>query len=182
MADLIKGAGYEHGRFECETEDGYLVNIDRITNKSAFNVILFVHGVLDSAQTWVVHGREKSAAYLAHRCGFDVFMGNFRGVYPRKLAPWKAQSTVSYWNYNIDDLGKYDIAAFVKKIIEVKVQEMKAIIKASGIDSYENDMETPHMSEIEAQLRAKIKITYVGHSMGGMTLPIYIIHSNMAGK
>ena len=109
-------------------------------------------------------------------------MGNFRGVYPRKLAPWKKQSTVSYWNYNIDDLGKYDIAAFVKKIIEVKVQEMQAFIKASGIDSCENGVGLPNLSEIEAYLREKIKITYVGHSMGGMTLPIYIIHSFMAGK
>ena len=45
--------------------------------------------MLDNAQTWVVHGRDSSAAYLAHQLGYDVFMGNFRGVYPRKLAPWK---------------------------------------------------------------------------------------------
>ena len=51
---------------------------------------------------------------------------------------------------------------------------MKAVIKASGVDV--------HDDEIEAELRAKIKITYVGHSMGGMTLPIYVIHSNTAGK
>jgi len=81
---------------------------------------------------------------------------------------------VSYWNYNIDHLGKYDIAAFVNTLLKVKVQEMKAVIKASGVDV--------HDDEIEAELRAKIKITYVGHSMGGMTLPIYVIHSNTAGK
>ena len=80
-----------------------------------------MHGVLDSSQTWVVHGRDKSTAYLAHRAGFDVFLGNFRGIWPRKLASWKQASGVSYWNYNIDHLAKYDIAAFVKTIIELKV-------------------------------------------------------------
>lgn len=134
-----------------------------------------MHGVCDSSQTWVVHGREKSAAYLAHRCGFDVFLGNFRGVYPRKLAPWKAKSGVSYWNYNIDHLAKFDISAFIKTIYEVKLDEFKAFIKGSGAD-YTSD------AEIEAELRQKIKITYVGHSMGGMTLPIYVIHSNRTKK
>lgn len=90
MSDLITTAGYEHQRLDCETEDGYIVCLDRIANKSAFNVVLFMHGVCDSSQTWVVHGRDRSAAYMAHRSGFDVFMGNFRGVYPRRLAPWKA--------------------------------------------------------------------------------------------
>ena len=87
--DLIKSAGFSHARYECETEDGYIVQLDRISNESALNVVLFMHGVLDSAQTWVVHGRDKSAAYLAHKSGLDVFMGNFRGNYPRKLAQWK---------------------------------------------------------------------------------------------
>ena len=81
--------------------------------------------MLDNAQTWVVHGRDTSAAYLAHQLGYDVFMGNFRGVYPRKLAPWKEQSNVSYWNYNIDHLGKYDLAAFMDKIVQIKLKEIK---------------------------------------------------------
>jgi hypothetical protein len=29
-------------------------------------------------------------------------------------------------------------------------------------------------------VQPKIKITYVGHSMGGMTLPIYLIHRNVS--
>lgn len=131
IADLISAEGFEHSQHECETEDGYVVTLDRIANKNAFNVVLFMHGVIDSAQTWVVHGRERSAAYLAHRTGFDVFLGNFRGVYPRKLAPWKQKSAVSYWNYNIDHLAKYDISAFINTIIKVKVEEMKALVKES---------------------------------------------------
>ena len=128
MHDLITQAGFEHKQYECETEDGYLISLHRVVNKGAFNVVYFQHGVLDNAQTWIVHGSDTSAGYQAHRLGYDVFMGNFRGVYPRKLAPWKAQSGVSYWNYNIDHLGKYDLAAFMKKIVDVKVKEIKSLL------------------------------------------------------
>mmetsp|Transcript_39896 Transcript_39896/g.52211 ORF Transcript_39896/g.52211 Transcript_39896/m.52211 type:complete len:95 (-) Transcript_39896:829-1113(-) len=40
----------------------------------------------------------------------------------------------------------------------------------------------PSEDEIEQEVRAKIRITYCGHSMGGMTLPIYLIHSNSTGR
>ena len=40
----------------------------------------------------------------------------------------------------------------------------------------------PSQKEIETEVRSKIRITYVGHSMGGMTLPMYLIHSNKVGK
>ena len=192
ISDLVAQAGFEHRQYECETEDGYLLSLHRVVNKGAFNVVYFQHGVLDNAQTWIVHGSDSSAGYQAHRLGYDVFMGNFRGVYPRRLASWKAQSGVSYWNYNIDHLGKYDLAAFMKKIIEVKVKEIKQLI--TQLDQSENLRDKSSFydfstftnglteEELEAEIRSKIKITYVGHSMGGMTLPIYIITSNAAGK
>ena len=40
----------------------------------------------------------------------------------------------------------------------------------------------PLDEEIASEVRSKIRITYVGHSMGGMTLPIYVIHSNRVGR
>jgi hypothetical protein len=77
---------------------------------------------MDNAQTWIVHGRNHSFAYMASNLGFDVFMGNFRGIYPRKLAKWKQDA--NYWNYNIDHLAKYDLAAFMKKIVDIKTKEI----------------------------------------------------------
>jgi len=78
---------------------------------------------MDNANTWVVHGASDSIAYQAHEAGFDVFLGNFRGVYPRKMASYKDPNT--YWDYNLDHLAKYDVAAFIKTIYEVKLQELK---------------------------------------------------------
>ena len=89
MKYKIEEAGQEHEVFQVETEDGYLLNLDRIPNKESFNVVYFQHGVYDSSQAWIIHGRDSSIAYLAHQQGSDIFMGNTRGVFPRKLADWK---------------------------------------------------------------------------------------------
>lgn len=124
MRDLVNQAGFEHQQYDCVTEDGYIISLHRVCNKMSFHVVYFQHGVLDNAQTWIVHGRDHSVGYMAHNLGYDVFLGNFRGIYPRKLAQWKTDSNAHYWNYNIDHLAKYDLAAFMKKIIEVKTHEL----------------------------------------------------------
>lgn len=31
-------------------------------------------------------------------------------------------------------------------------------------------------SQLKDEIRAKIKLTYVGHSLGGVVLPIYLLH------
>lgn len=80
-------------------------------------------------------------------------MGNFRGVYPRKMTEWR-RSQGHYWNYNVDHLGVYDLDSFIHKIVSVKQKELE---------------------QQQGQDTVKLRITYVGHSMGGMTLPIYLI-------
>ena len=96
--------------------------MSRIASQKSFNVIYFQHGVIDNSLTWVVHGPTDSLGYQAHEAGFDVFMGNFRGVYPRKMVQGKDFNT--YWNYNIDHLAQYDVAAFIKNIHDIKVKEL----------------------------------------------------------
>ena len=82
--------------------------MNRICNQKSYNAVYFQHGVVDNSFTWVVHGPTDSIAYQAHEAAnFDVFMGNFRGIYPRKMAP--GQDYSSYWKYNLDHFAKYDI-------------------------------------------------------------------------
>lgn len=62
--------------------------------------------------------------FVASDAGFDVFLGNYRGIYPRKLSP-RAKKDKNYWDYSIDHIAKYDITAFIDKIFEIKVEELK---------------------------------------------------------
>ncbi len=80
---------------------------------------------MDNSSTWVVHGPSDSVAFQSHEAGFDVFLGNFRGNYPRKTTKWRKED--NYWDYTIDDYSRYDIKAFLAKIHEIKIQELKQI-------------------------------------------------------
>ena len=71
-----------------------------------------------------------------------------------------------YWDYNIDHLAFYDVKAFIKQIHDIKVDELSLI------------MDEPSLShaQIRELVSSKISITFIGHSLGGMVLPMYLIH------
>lgn len=39
--DMVRQQGYDHELIEVETEDGYVIQMDRIINKMSFNVAYF---------------------------------------------------------------------------------------------------------------------------------------------
>lgn len=86
---MVEQQGYEYNQFETETEDGYILQMSRVPNKMSFDVVFFMHGIFDKCWTWLCHGPGESIGYEARDAGYDVFLGNYRGVYPRKLAEWK---------------------------------------------------------------------------------------------
>ena len=121
-----------------ETKDGYIVRMNRIPQPLSFNVVYFQHGVIDNSATWVSLGPADSIAYQAQEAGFDVFLGNFRGNYPRKSAQWKDPDT--YWDYTLDHIAKYDLQAFIQKIYKLKLQELKEVLRRKSEVSDEEQL------------------------------------------
>ena len=58
--------------------------------------------------------------FEALESGYDIYMGNYRGVYPRKVAPNFYGPDFDYWDYSIDQIAKYDIHSFLKAIMDTK--------------------------------------------------------------
>ena len=55
-------------------------------------------------------------------------MGNFRGVYPRRQAAWKKKE--AYWeNVGLYEYAEQDISAFIKKIRDIKREELQTMLK-----------------------------------------------------
>ena len=59
--------------------------------------------------------------------------------------------------YSIDHIARYDIYAFMTKIFEIKIKEFKEIEDCKDLSD----------DQIRKIVREKIKINYIGHSLGG---------------
>ena len=87
QTQMIKYNGYPAEEYNVTTEDGYIINIQRIPHgrngrfKDVPNkpVIFLQHGLLCSSTNWVSNLPNESFGFIAADQGFDVWLGNVRG-------------------------------------------------------------------------------------------------------
>ena len=73
-SDAILRAGYPLEEHSVTTADGYVLQMHRIPQRNARDVVFLQHGVLDTSLGWVVGGTGNSVALAAHDAGFDVWL------------------------------------------------------------------------------------------------------------
>lgn len=77
------------------------------------------HGILGSSADWIIHGPEKSLAYMLADQGHDVWLGNVRGnTYSRGHATLSPDD-VAFWNFTFHEMAIYDAAATIDYILDV---------------------------------------------------------------
>lgn len=91
-----------------QTEDGYLLTLFRIpygikgNNSDVANrpAVLLVHGLVCSAEDWVVLGPEKGFAFILADAGYDVWLANMRGnTHSRKHVKYNPNWNGKFWNF-----------------------------------------------------------------------------------
>lgn len=82
MQQIVADAGYIFESHPVTTKDGYKLNMYRIkkkTFKQGSPVAFLQHGVLDSAECWVMNYKTVAPAFQLIEAGYDVWLGNQRG-------------------------------------------------------------------------------------------------------
>lgn len=117
---LISKYGSVPQRHTVVTEDGYLVNVIRMPNKGP--AVLFVHGIGDSSDSWLVTGPASSLAYQLSSLGYDVWLYNSRGNKYSK-GHVKNLPNVEYWNFGYEEMGTQDLPAVIDYITSINKQQ-----------------------------------------------------------
>jgi len=124
VPELIKKYGYPCEIHNCETQDGYLLEMHRIPHGKSVTQnnqvpILVVHGLLCSSADWVIPGPGVALGYLLVDRGYDVWLANCRGnTYSRKhnaLNPNRSK----FWNYSFQEIANYDLPAMIDYILKL---------------------------------------------------------------
>lgn len=98
------------------TEDGYILKLFHIPGDKARPVLL-MHGIIDSADTFMIRGNGSMVAALA-RAGYDVWVGNKRGNrYSRRHKRFNPDIHKEYWDFSFHEIGLYDLPAKIDYIL-----------------------------------------------------------------
>ncbi|XP_073018197.1 uncharacterized protein [Primulina eburnea] len=164
--DVITELGYPYESISVVTADGYVLLLERIPRRDARKVVYLQHGILDSSMGWVSNGVIGSPAFAAFDQGYDVFLGNFRGLVSREHVD-KSISSRQYWTYSINEHGIEDIPAMIEKIHEIKISELNS---SESIVEEENNTNQPY------------KICAICHSLGGAGILMYVLTRRIEEK
>ena len=117
--------GFDFETHTVVTDDGYILSVFRIPGLTSETdtttskpPILMQHGILDSANCWIMNYADVAPAFVAARAGYDVWLGNSRGnTYSRAHTEYDPdKNEKKFWNFSWYEMGQYDIPAVIDTI------------------------------------------------------------------
>ncbi|XP_022773648.1 triacylglycerol lipase 2-like [Durio zibethinus] len=141
-ATLVTIHGYKCLEHELKTQDGYILNMQRIpegrvsgsssTGGNKKQPVLIQHGILVDGMTWLMNSPEQNLPMILADKGFDVWIANTRGTrFCRKhvsLDPGRPE----FWNWSWDELVSYDLPAVFDFVFNQTGQKIHYIGHSQG--------------------------------------------------
>ncbi|XP_047031193.1 lipase 3-like [Helicoverpa zea] len=115
IVDILRKYGYSVERHEATTEDGFLLTMFRIPSNGS--AVFLMHGLLGSADDFVVAGPGNALAYLLADQGYDVWMGNARGSKHSRRHISLQPSSAAFWDFSWHEIGIYDLPAMIDYVL-----------------------------------------------------------------
>ncbi|KAL6884540.1 hypothetical protein ACP4OV_010476 [Aristida adscensionis] len=182
--DVITELGYPFEAIKVVTSDGYVILLERIPRRDSRKVVLLQHGILDSSMGWVSNGVVGSPAFAAYDQGYDVFLGNLRGLVSREHID-KNISSNKYWKYSVNEHGTKDMPAIIEEIHKIKTSELGKR-RPSLVEETEDQNDKIKNLEIQASQDGTedqpYKLCAVCHSLGGAVMLMYVVTSRIVQK
>lgn len=104
------------------TQDGYFINVHRITNCEFGEkkpAVLLMHGISESSDSWLLMGPKKALGYVLADKGYDVWMGNCRGNKHARRHTTLNDSMIKFWNFTWEEIAMFDLSAMIDYILKV---------------------------------------------------------------
>jgi lysosomal acid lipase/cholesteryl ester hydrolase len=123
----VEKFGHKLEENEVTTEDGYILNLWHLVpnfDVSPDKVIFFQNGFAATGLSYFML-EEKSLPYLLYEKGYDIWIGNNRGIKisQNHVSKNSKKANSDYWDFSMDDFVKYDIQSqinYIKKRTNAK--------------------------------------------------------------
>ncbi|XP_041985088.1 lipase 3-like [Aricia agestis] len=140
---LLKKNGYRVEEHVAITADGYYLTLIRIRGKTGEEIkehrpaVLLVHGLLGSADDWLLLGPGESLAYQMVDAGLDVWLGNVRGSrYSRRHAA-KHPAQPDFWQFAVDEIAAHDLPAMIDHVLrETQQSQLYYVGHSAGTTAF----------------------------------------------
>lgn len=135
IRNIVRKYGYPLEEHEVITGDGYVLSVFRIPSNGS--AVFLMHGLLGSADDYVVAGPESGLAYLLADEGYDVWMGNARGTKHSRRHVHLKPSEAKFWDFSWHEIGTFDLPAMIDCVLdETTAKSLKYIGHSQGTTTF----------------------------------------------
>ncbi|XP_060539044.1 lysosomal acid lipase/cholesteryl ester hydrolase-like isoform X2 [Pantherophis guttatus] len=189
ISEIIHFHNYPSEEYHVETEDGYILTINRIphgryngANKAARPVVYLVHSILGDGSHWVSNQPHNSFGFILADNGYDVWLGNSRGNIwssnHKTLKPWQNE----FWNFSFHEMGYYDIPAVINFILNKTKQQQLYYVghsegTAAGFISFSTWPELAERIKVFFGMGPVTTLTYATCPLIKMWTPPLLLHT-----
>ena len=131
--EIVESNGFVFEEHNITTKDGFILRCFRIPGALGEALthskppVLLAHGLVDSADTWVMNHGDQSTPFILSRGGYDVWFWNSRGnKYSKDYIGTK--TNFELWDYDFETLADYDIPATMDYIFALTNQRKVAYL------------------------------------------------------
>nr|XP_027060704.1 triacylglycerol lipase 2-like [Coffea arabica] len=135
---MVETRGYKCEEHEVVTEDGYILNMQRIPFGLAGETpgkrppVLLQHGLLMDAITWLLSPPDQSLALILADSGFDVWLVSSRGTKYSLSHQTLSPDNAAYWDFTWDELAAYDLPASIQFVNDFTGQKLHYVGHSQG--------------------------------------------------
>lgn len=165
IGELIVKYGHPLEKHNVITEDGYILQMFRIAGNGS--AVFLMHGLLGSADDYVIAGPESSLAYLLAAEGYDVWMGNARGNKHSRRHVQYTPSEPAFWDFSWHEIGCHDLPAMIDYVLNTTEQKtLKYVGHSQGTTSFfVMTSEKPEYNKKIALMIALSPVAYMSHAV-----------------
>ncbi|ELT87656.1 hypothetical protein CAPTEDRAFT_5448 [Capitella teleta] len=180
--ELIVSKGYPCEEHTVQTDDGFLLGVQRIPygrrgpGNDPRPVVFLQHGLLSASTCWITNLANESLGYILADAGFDVWLGNVRGnTYSRKHIKLQPEQH-DFWQWSWDEMAYYDLPAMLNYALRQSSQERLSYVGHSQgtLIAFTGFSANPDLAKKVKQFVALGPVAQVGHLEGAVRYLSYI--------